>query len=184
MPCNPKWKHFPYRNMSNPPLKLAWQIHRSPASLYHHMLTQSSPSSPLKHTHPQPALHRRLKMAKIKEASWSLASSSSSLPLRLHTPSLSICLIGADTEEWVQPGQWSPITLTSPWAKNSHGLGHFTQDPGFSQQWRLLHVLPLIQSWCDTAITLLGSAGLLFKQPFLCVWVSFGHFFSLLNLTS
>lgn len=82
---------------------------------------------------------RSLEKAKSKEGSWSLASSSASLALRLQSASLSFCLIGADGEEgqgcrsattWSPPTPHPPITLTSLWAKNSDGPGHFAQDPG------------------------------------------------------
>lgn len=68
-------------------------VQQSPYSRHQHILDSQVAAQILK------------KKNQNKEGSWSLASSSASLPFRLQTTSLSIRLMGAGTEEGARAGQ-------------------------------------------------------------------------------
>lgn len=85
----------------------------------------------LQHTRLTANSRRGLKKAKSGEGSWSLASSSASLALRLQTASLSVPMMRAGTDEGgVGGATGSPVSLTSPLAGNSDGPGLPALEPG------------------------------------------------------
>lgn len=73
---------------------------------------------------------RGLKKAKSSEGSWSLASSSASLALRLQTASLSVPMMRVGRDEGGGGATRSPVSLTSPRAGNSDGPGLSALEPG------------------------------------------------------